>query len=355
MYTFCYLMFAVPMQMATNPLPLGLLIILIGLLAVVLAYITFEVYLAWSLFRYSVKRAKKDDSADTAYVPEETLDWYKTVEEKKKDLFSRPHENWEMEHDGLTLRGIFFPAQEQNLSTRFAGGCAVVVHGWRDVRFSRAIDVILYLDSGFSVFVPFLRGHEPSGGKYIDLGCHYRKDLFAWIDQIRARSDNESPSFYILDGLSMGAATVLTTSGDDDLPRDVRAILADCGYSSFLEQGKWMIRGMKPIIRYPAFFFTLGFLRIIMGYKKSDPTPLTQVAKASVPIMIIHGEDDLFVPPPMGKKLHDACASELKDFWLVSGAKHAMSQRVAGDEYLARKLAFIEEALKRASDERGHS
>ena len=69
MYTFCYLMFAVPMLMATNPLPLGLLFIFIGLLAVVLAYITFEVYLAWSLFRYSVKRAKKDDSADTAYVP----------------------------------------------------------------------------------------------------------------------------------------------------------------------------------------------------------------------------------------------------------------------------------------------
>ncbi|HZK29243.1 MAG TPA: alpha/beta hydrolase [Clostridia bacterium] len=355
MYTAYCFMLSVRQQMATDLLPKGLLVLLIGLLAVILAYISFELHLGWSLFRYATKRAKKEDRRDTSYVPQETLDWYKIVEDKKEDVFAFPHETLEMEIDGLTLRGVYFPSHEHASSVSFADGCAVLVHGWRDVHFSRAVDVMMYLDAGFSVFVPYLRGHEPSEGKYIDLGCRYRKDLFSWMEQIRVRPECQTPSYFVLDGLSMGAATVLTASGDHDLPTDVRAVLADCGYTSFLEQGKWMIRGMKPMIRYPAFLFTLVFLWLIMGYKRSDPTPLKQVKKASVPIMIIHGEDDLFVPPSMSKELYDACASEQKDYWLVSGAKHAMSQRVAGDEYWSKKRAFIEQALKRSPVKTDHS
>jgi len=203
----------------------------------------------------------------------------------------------------------------------------------------------MYLDGGYSVLVPFLRGHEPSGGRRIDIGLKHRKDLFAWMEEVRRRSKAGEPDFFVLDGLSMGASTVLTAAGDPDLPRDVAAVLADCGYTAPMDQGRWMVRGMKPLMRYPAFFFTRLFFFLLMGYTKKDPTPRTQVARASVPVFFIHGSEDLFVPAAMARELYEACTSPVKELWYVEGAKHAMSFAVAGDQYRVRKMAFIDRAL----------
>ena len=336
---------ALPASLLTA-LPLGITVVLYLLLALALAFIAFEIQLGWSLFRYATRRAREEDFTPPANIPPETLEWYRKAAAAKERLLLRPHQEWEMIHDGLCLRGIFFPARQSEGEPAHGRGCAVIVHGWRDIRLSRALDVQLYLDQGYCVFLPSLRGHEPSGGKRIDIGCKHAGDILAWLEEIRGRLGGQGPAYFVLDGLSMGAANVLTLSGDPGLAPDVAAVIADCGYSSLLAQGRWMIRGMKPLIRRPALFFATVFFYLLMGYSKKDLTPLTGAARAKVPVMIIHGTDDLFVPAFMAQELYDGCSSPLKELWYVEGAKHALSHAVAGEDYKARKMAFIERALE---------
>jgi fermentation-respiration switch protein FrsA (DUF1100 family) len=225
------------------------------------------------------------------------------------------------------------------------GGCAVLAHGWRDTRRQRSVDALTYLDAGCAAFVPVCRGHAPSEGPRIDLGGLHRRDFYAWMEQIRAL--DPTIDFFVLDGYSMGAATVLQMSGDADLPRDVAAVIADSPYTSYIDEGKWLTRTMKPWIRTPALFFTMLFFRTVMGYRLSDATPLDQVRHASVPTMIIHGKKDDFVPTDMGIALYEASSADPKELWLVDGAKHVLAVAVAGDEYPARKHAFIRRASER--------
>lgn len=322
-------------------------IALISVGAILLVYLWFELSLGRVLFRYATKPpAGQDDTGSRSYVSDETVAYFKSAQTVKEELLKGDEIELEIERDGLKLRGIYIPGTERPTGDpTFHNGCAIIVHGWRDVGGTRILDARPYLEAGISVFLPSLRAHIPSEGKRIDVGCKHYDDLFVWMDEIDKRLGETAPTWYVFDGLSMGAATVLTASGDERLPENVVAVIADCGYTSLIAQGKWLTRGMNSILRGPAIFFAKIFFYILMGYKLHDPTALTAVARATVPTFIIHGSDDKFVPTWMSEKLIEACASELKEHWIVEGAQHALSAFVAGPEYPRRKLSFIDKAI----------
>lgn len=323
------------------------LIALIVVGAVLLIFLWFELSLGRVLFRYATKPPEgNEDQGSRAYVSEETVAYFATAQQVKEELLTGDEIELEIVRDGLKLRGVYIPAciGSTELSA-FRNGCAIVVHGWRDASGSRILDAKPYIEAGISVFLPSLRGHKPSEGKRIDIGCKHYDDLFVWIDEINKRLGEDAPEWYVLDGLSMGAATVLTATGDVRFPDNVIAVISDCGFTSLIDQGKWLTRGMSPILRGPALFFSKFFFYFVMGYRLNDPTALSAIARASVPIFIIHGSEDVFVPTWMSQKLFDACSSELKEYWVVEGAQHALSSFVAGPEYPKRKLAFINQVI----------
>lgn len=325
------------LTLASRPLALSVLLYAtIGLLAAFLAYIFL---LGLQLFRYATRRQEKDREISRAGASQTILDLVETMRGKNRELFGRPHDRLQMKREGLTLAAAYFPAEEKDEKGK-KQGCAVVVHGWRDSHVARSASALDYLAGGYSVLMPVLRGHGESQGRRIDLGCQHYRDLFAWMDQIRQRED--APDYFILDGLSMGASTVLMASGDPGLPPDVLAVLADCGYSSLLEEGRWITRGMGKLTRKPAFAVTLFLFWLVMGYRLHDATPLGQVARASCPIFIIHGKEDNFVPTVMGEELFAAASSPMKELWLVEGAGHAMSEWEAGALYWQRKEDFLQ-------------
>ena len=322
-------------------------IVLIAVGAILLVYLWFELSLGRVLFRYATKPPEgQEDTGSRSYVSEEAVAYFKTAQKVREGLLTGDEIELEIERDGLKLRGIYIPAFAESLGDHaFQNGCAIIVHGWRDVGGTRILDARPYLEAGISVFLPSLRAHKPSDGKRIDVGCKHYDDLFAWMDEIDKRLGENAPAWYVFDGLSMGAATVLTATGDDRFPENVVAVIADCGFTSLVEQGKWLTRGMNLILRGPAIFFAKIIFYFVMGYKLHDPTALSAVARATVPIFIIHGSDDKFVPTWMSEKLIEACSSELKEYWVVEGAQHACSAFVAGSEYPRRKLLFIEKAM----------
>lgn len=332
----------------SSAIPGGVLTALTVLGALLLVFLWFEAFLGWVLYQYATKPAGGDQrlSLNSQNIPEEAALYLEKLEKIGDEVLSGAHETLEITRGNIKLHGIFIPAKTASpVREEMSGGCAILVHGWRNTSHTRIVDAQSYLNEGISVFLPYLRAHLPSEGKRIDVGCKHYDDLFAWIEKINEHFGENAPRWYVLDGLSMGASTVLMAGGDKRIPGQVIAILADCGYTSLDEQGKWMTRSINPLLRIPGLFFARVFFLIKQGYKLHDPTPLSNIARTSLPVFIIHGGADLFVPTWMSRKLMDACESELREYWVVEGAQHALSAFTAGAEYMRRKLAFIEKAL----------
>lgn len=156
-------------------------------------------------------------------------------------------------------------------------------------------------DMGQNTLVIDQRGNGKSEGKTICFGIKEKYDCLAWCNYA-AKRFGDIP--IILSGVSMGAATVIMAS-ELDLPKNVRCIIADCPFSSpeeiiALECKKKM--HIPPKIGMP--FVKLGAR--LFGNLKLSGGPEEAVKNTNVPILIIHGEDDRFVPYSMSRLIHSA-------------------------------------------------
>ena len=73
-------------------------------------------------------------------------------------------------------------------------------------------------------------------------------------------------------------------------------------------------------------------------------SPVEAVKRSNVPILLIHGDDDRFVPHPMGCSIA-AAAPETIEFHTISGAAHAMNYVTDPESYTAIVTAFTERCL----------
>ncbi len=189
---------------------------------------------------------------------------------------------------------------------------------------------------GHNVLLIDQRAHGKSGGHTITFGIKERYDVLGWIRYLNDRFGTQRK--IILSGVSMGAATVLMMS-NMDLPDNVACIIADSPYSSPREIIKKVCEDMKlpPKIAMP--FIKLG--GIIFGrFNIDECSPVESVKNSKKPILIIHGEEDLFVPCQMSKTIFDNCTSE-KQHIVFKGAGHGLSYLVSPLEYEKASIEFI--------------
>ena len=73
-------------------------------------------------------------------------------------------------------------------------------------------------------------------------------------------------------------------------------------------------------------------------------SPGEAVMRSRVPILLIHGDDDRFVPHPMSCNIY-AAAPETIEFHTISGAAHAMNYVTDPESYTAILSAFTERCL----------
>lgn len=158
---------------------------------------------------------------------------------------------------------------------------------------------------GYNALVVDQRAHGDSEGRTITFGIKERRDCLCWIEYANRRFSPHTP--IILSGLSMGAATVLMAS-ELHLPNNVACIMADCPYSSPAA----IIEKVCADMHYPVAlcrpFLHLG-ARLYGGFKLGECTAEEAVSHANVPILLLHGEEDHFVPCEMSRKIAAQCAS----------------------------------------------
>ncbi len=191
---------------------------------------------------------------------------------------------------------------------------------------------------GYNAIVVDERAHGKSEGHTITFGVKERYDVLDWVDYACQRFGKDTR--IILSGVSMGAATVLMAS-ELELPANVVAITADCPYSDPGAIIRKVCRDIKitPWLAYP--FIVLGGL-VYGRFALWASSPVKAVKKAKIPIHIIHGEDDRFVPCQMSRDILAACGGKAR---LVTfpGAGHGLSFLVDRKKYEDVFKAFLKE------------
>ncbi len=185
----------------------------------------------------------------------------------------------------------------------------------------------LAIREGYNALVVDQRAHGKSGGHTISFGIKERFDCKAWAE-FAAKRFQDIPM--ILCGVSMGAATVLMAS-DLTLPSNVRGIIADCPYSSPYKIIKKVCKDVKLpyLLLYP--FVVIGAL-LFGGFCMWEACATKSVRHTHLPILLIHGEDDRFVPCDMSKEIYNACNSE-KLLVTIPTAGHGICSLVDTEQY----------------------
>lgn len=194
---------------------------------------------------------------------------------------------------------------------------------------------------GHNALVVDQRSHGRSEGKSITFGVLERKDVLCWITYARSRFGSDVK--IILAGLSMGAATVLM-SADQPLPSNVIGIVADCPYSSPSAIIKKVCRTdmhLPSKLLFP--FIKLG-ARLFAGFDLEESVPVTAVKTSPVPILIIHGEGDTFVPCDMSRAIHSANTEKIT-LVTIPNAGHGLCYMTAPDVYENAMQEFFKKIL----------
>ena len=218
-----------------------------------------------------------------------------------------------------------------------ANGTAIIVHGYGDNHFVFLYLARMYRDQlNYNILMPDLQYHGYSEGESIQMGWLDRLDIERWIPVAHDIFPND---FMVLHGVSMGAATVMMTSGDP-LPEYVRCFVEDCGYSSVRDQFKKNLKDMGPIptdILNSASIVTHD--RFGWWFESADCTK--QLAKCEQPMLFIHGSADDFVPFDHLWKNYNAKTKGYKEYWVAEGAVHANSYAKYPEEYTHKVSNFL--------------
>lgn len=246
-------------------------------------------------------------------------------------------------HDGLTLAGRYFPPEEGT-----PRGIVLLVHGYRSSPlgdFSCAVRDMHKL--GMGCFLIEHRAHLTSEGDTITFGVMERYDVLAWTRLI----EKEFPGVpVILDGISMGGATVLMAAGLP-LPDSVRGIISDCPYTSMKEMFEKIIGEWFHLPAWPFIPLAALYCRMKNGFGFGEVTAQDGLLKARVPVLMAHGTGDTFVPYEMSEKIYNLAKDKVDVTLLTAeGAEHGLSYLCAYEEYHSAVAAFFDKCLSTKND-----
>lgn len=238
------------------------------------------------------------------------------IQKRKEYMTAQPQEEIFLEsEDGLKLHAAYFPGKDSKK-------VVICLHGYTSQGMSDYIGLSdYYMKHGYGMLLPDARAHGKSEGVYIGFGCLDRNDLLGWINWVIQKCGNEVQ--ILLHGTSMGGATVLMASGLT-LPQQVKGIISDCGFTSPKEVFTHVLHSMYHLPAFPLIQITDFVNRKKAGYGMDECNAAREVRKAKVPILLIHGDADTFVPSSMCEEIYENCASEKKKL-IIKGAAHAES------------------------------
>lgn len=201
---------------------------------------------------------------------------------------------------------------------------AVLIHGYKDCNAMMLQVGYIYYHMGYNLLLPDLYAHGKSAGDHIRMGWLDRLDVMKWMDiaDKKFRADSSSTQM-VVHGISMGAATTMCISGER-VPPYVKCFVEDCGYTSVHDEFEHELKDMFGLPPFPLLNMASAMCEWRYGWNFEEASPLEQVKKCRLPMLVIHGTSDDFVPTWMARPIYEA-KPQPKELYMAEGSAHARS------------------------------
>lgn len=301
------------------------------LLLILLVLFAIFILLMLAVFWYVFVRRNNGNLEDINDPKNEIFgDWRPQVEKEMNFIRSTPHRWVEtVSFDGVLLKARYFD--------RYCKKTVVMFHGYRSSAVRDFAGAIRFcFNEGFNVLLVDQRAHGKSGGRVITFGVKESRDALTWIDFV---CEKYAPEKIVLGGMSMGATTVLLASGHP-LPDSVKAVIADCGFTTPREIMECVAKSRYNVNIAPLIPVINLCCRAIGRFSITNDSTLTALEKCKTPVLLIHGEADGLVPCEMSRRGFEKCNEHCK-LLTIPEAGHGFSSIVDRERVLTEVKNFF--------------
>ncbi|MCR8966943.1 alpha/beta hydrolase [Streptococcus zalophi] len=242
----------------------------------------------------------------------------------------------EMTNGGLKQVAWYVEAPKKTDKT------VIVVHGFSSSKERMMAYGWLFHKLGYNVLIPDNIAAGDSEGRIIGYGWNDRLNIIKWSEIL---IDSKPNSQIILYGLSMGGATVMMASGEEELPKQVTAIIEDAGYTSVWDELVYQAKDMYNLPAFPLLYQVSAMSKIRAGFTYGEASSIKQLEKNTRPILFIHGSEDKFVPTEMVYENYEATTAP-KELYIVEGADHAKTFSTDVKAYEEKIASFLKKYTK---------
>lgn len=128
--------------------------------------------------------------------------------------------------DGTKLEGHYYERKKN-------APLVIFFHGFRGNSYVDGVPIYkIAQKEKWNVLLVSMRAHDESEGEFSTLGVIEQYDCKAWANWAAKHFGRETPIFLM--GISMGASVAMMSS-NLGLPKSVRGIIDDCGFTSTME------------------------------------------------------------------------------------------------------------------------
>ncbi len=227
--------------------------------------------------------------------------------------------------DGLRLYGRYYHVKD-------GAPLDIGFHGYRATALRDfCVGGNASFERGHNLLLIDERGQGKSQGKTITMGVKERIDVKTWVDfAVRRFGDDIKIVLY---GISMGAASVVMATSLD-LQKNVKGVIADCPYSSPVDIILYVAKNSMKVPKAVALPLAYIAARVFGGFNLLEITCKDAVKKSQVPVLLIHGEDDRYVPCYMSEEIKEANSEKV--------SRHTFKNAGHGISYFADKRRYCE-------------
>ena len=223
-------------------------------------------------------------------------------------------ENFSVVSDGLTLKGWFIPVQDASKKSKAPP--IILTHGWGG-NSEKMLPHAEYLNrAGFNVILYDLRGHGDSDSVELTSLNRMLGDFDKIVEYVLSRAEVAENAIGLM-GHSIGAAASILQASQD---KRIKAVVSSSSFADFdyLAEQTLRSRGLR---RFPFQFFVKIFWRKLAGVVLETISPVDQIGKISVPLLLIHGDEDEVISAAEFEKLSKSARTAEKV--LLEGVGHS--------------------------------